>query len=182
MYSKLLILVCCAMAFGGSPDSKEWKETLSKEPEQVQALMMKGPERPAERTNHEDVNAVPFTTIYTNPQMQLYKKRSFVIFTNQQQVTDFIKANQLPANSIPAIAPQQMYIGVFAGEQGDTGKGLEVHRIVWKENKWLVGLRKIQHQPGSVYLQVLSYPFQLIAIDVSKQMPPEEIEFIDENV
>ena len=119
---------------------------------------------------------MPFSTLYRTSYHNYLEKENLV-FKSEQEFLIFLNKADHPyteefITSFPGIImpdfDKEMVMAVLLG--GRTGYGIEIQKVLEKENILEVYVKKIPPDPNLFYPQVISYPAHFINIKKSDKL------------
>lgn len=108
------------------------------------------------------------------------KDRSFTLFTPQTW-KEFVRKQRDKVEEKREAAKDELLIGLFAGEKGSSGYSIAASSVTMQDGRITVMFHELQPLPDMDYLTVLTYPFQVIKVDIPSGYPVTSVQFVTGN-
>lgn len=108
------------------------------------------------------------------------KERSFTLFTPQTW-KEFVRKQRDKVDGKREAAKDELLLGLFAGEKGSSGYSIAASRVTMQDGRITVLFHELQPLPDMVYLTVLTYPFQVIKVDIPSGYSVSSVQFVTAN-
>lgn len=131
-------------------------------------------------SNIEDSITVSFEIISCADRSQMYsskdakKNRSFEIYTPAA----FKKNKKKCVGDQDIASSNSIIIGLFSGQKGSSGHAIHTSQVILDNNQLTVKFYEIKPSPDSIYLTVITYPYQYIEVQIPPEQKVSSVQFI----